>query len=111
MTTDPAPAPAEIHISGDWAALYINGELEYSHHTEDVYERAIEALGVTVVHDNAFMQGGNGVARNGRPGPARTLAEVDAYRVERDARRERAANLRAEADRLRAEADTLESER
>ena len=87
MTTDPDSMPTvEIHVSDDWAGLYLNGHLEYTNHPGDVYEYTLNHLGVAIINDNAFMQGGNGVARNGRPGPARTLAEVEAHRVDRDAR-------------------------
>jgi hypothetical protein len=96
----------EIHYSGEWAALYINGELDQdtvgdAYHAE---EKAFDLVGVKQVHDGAFMRG-----QSQRSGVAQTLAEVAEFRVARDGRLNEAARKRAEAERLLAEAKELES--
>jgi len=96
----------EIHYSGDWAALYVDGQLDHdtvgdSYHAE---EKAFELLGVKQVHDDAFMRG-----QDQRSGVAQTLDEVADYRHARENRRSLAEQKRAEAERLLAEAKELES--
>lgn len=96
----------EIHYSGEWAALYVNGQLDPdtvgdSYHAE---EKAFELLGVKQVHDDAFMRG-----QSSRDGVARTLDEVWRYFRTREHKRETAVQKRAEAERLLAEAKELES--
>lgn len=93
----------EIHYEGEWAALYVNGNLEEvgdSYHAE---ERAFELLGVTTIQDDAFMRG-----QTQRSGVANTLAEVEEYRVARRAALDLAASLREQAAVLLAEADEAE---
>lgn len=96
----------EIHYSDGWAALYIDGKLD-GDSVGDSYvaeERAFDLLGVKQVHDNAFMRG-----QNQRAGVAPTLADVEAYRQEREARIAEAAEKRKTAERLLAEAAALEA--
>jgi hypothetical protein len=93
----------EIHYDPDreWAALYVDGQLDG---VGDAYvreERAFELCGVQQVKDNAFLRG-----QDRRDGVAKTLAEVAEYRRARDDRA--AARKREEAARLLAEADEIE---
>jgi hypothetical protein len=95
----------EIHYADDWAALYVDGELDPgtvgdSYHAE---HRVFELLGVTQVHDDAFMRGQTQVA-----GVAKTLDEVGEYRRQRDTDRQEAARLKEEAAALLARAKELE---
>ncbi|MEU3452225.1 hypothetical protein ABZ671_01080 [Micromonospora sp. NPDC006766] len=95
----------EIHYADDWAALYIDGQLDSdsvgdSHIAE---ARAFKLLGAKQVYSNAFMRG-----QSFRAGVAPTLADVEAYKQEMDARQAEAAEKRAEAARLLAEAEALE---
>ncbi len=95
----------EIHYAGEWAALYIDGQLDHDS-VGDSYlaeERAFELLGVKTVQDDAFMRG-----QDQRVGVARTLGEVDEYRWSRDNKAAEAARKREEAARLIAEADELD---
>lgn len=92
----------EIHYSGDWAGLYVDGLLVQ---VGDVYVAEAMALGlagVKTVHDPAFMRG-----QKHRDGVARTLDEVDTYRQLRDDRNARAAALDAQAAQLAAQAAQL----
>jgi len=96
----------EIHYSGEWAALYVDGQLDPdtvgdSYHAE---EKAFELLGVKQVHDSGFMRG-----QTQRSGVAQTLDEVSSYISERNDRLNEADLKRAEAERLLAEAKALES--
>lgn len=95
----------EIHYADDWAALYIDGQLDPDT-VGDKYnaeEKAFALLGVKQVHDNAFMRG-----QSQRSGVAPTLDDVAAYRWERDNKRDEAARLRQEAESLLARAKELE---
>jgi hypothetical protein len=85
----------EIHEADDWAAVYLDGNLQ---RVGDAYladEWVREHFGVTTVQDDAFMRG-----QDQRDGVAQTLDEVKAFADDRDSRRARAAELRAEANRL-----------
>ena len=96
-------ASIEVHEAEEWSAVYLDGKLV--HGPADSYladEWIREHFGVATVQDDAFMRG-----QNRADGVARTLAEVEEYRRERDARLARAIELRAEADRLTAEAARL----
>jgi hypothetical protein len=94
----------EIHYDpdGEWAALYVDGQLERVGDGYLAEERAFELLGVKTCQDNAFLRG-----QNERAGVARTLTEVAEYRAERERKTQRANELRAEAIRLLAEAEQL----
>lgn len=96
----------EIHYGDEWAALYRDGNLVIVGDSYRTEEEALTLLGVTLVHDDAFMRG-----QDRREGVAPTLADVAAYREGRGRRLAEAARLREEADRLRAEADALEAAR
>lgn len=94
----------EIHYANDWAALYVDGQLDPdtvgdSHNAE---EKAFELLGVKQVYDNAFMRG-----QRQRDGVAQTLDQVAEYRQDRHRRYQEAADKRAAAARLLAEADNI----
>ncbi len=94
----------EIHYADEWAALYKDGELVRVGDSYLAEEKAFELLGVIIVQDDAFMRG------QGRSdGVAQTLDEVVEYALERDRRKQTAADKRAEAERLLAEAKELES--
>lgn len=93
----------EIHYADDWAALYVDGELDRVGDSYLAEEKAFELLGVKVVKDDAFMRG-----QTRSDGVARTLSDVEAYRVQREEAKATAARLREEAARLAAEADRLE---
>ena len=93
----------EIHYAGEWAALYVDGDLERVGDAYLAEERAFEIFGVKTVHDNAFMRG-----QQQADGVARTLDDVAAYRATREGRRQEAERLRAEAARLLTEASALE---
>lgn len=96
----------EIHYSGgEWAALYVNGELVTVTNSYRVEERAFKLLGVRRVLDDAFMRG-----QDQRDGTARNLAEVAAYRKLRDERKAEVGRLRAEAQQLLEKAATLDGE-
>lgn len=95
-------AKMEIHYSGDWGALYVDGVLDVdtvgdSYHAE---ERALELCGVTRVHDSDFLRGGKSrgdaagtldAIKRWQDSRARLLAEAKALR-------QRAAELEAEAE-------------
>lgn len=96
----------ELHRFSDWSALYVDGVLDSTGH--DVSERTYELAGVVVVDgDDSFMRGGNGTGRRGTAPVARTLAEIEEYRTERDQRQRRADELRAQAIELVRQADAL----
>lgn len=88
---------------GEWAALYVDGDLVTVGDAYVAEERAFALAGVETVHDSAFMRG-----QDQRAGVAQTLAEVAEYVRDRDARAERAAELRRQASALEAEATLLE---
>lgn len=92
----------EIHYSGEWAALYVDGKLDRVGDAYLAEERAFELAGVKVVQDDAFMRG-----QAKHDGVAQTLDEVAAYRTERDDAKSRATALREHAAQLMAEADRL----
>lgn len=92
----------EIHYADDWAALYKDGKLDRVGDSYLAEERVLELLGVTVVHDDAFMRG-----QSHRDGVAQTLDEVAEYERERDERKKLADEKFAEAERLYAEARAL----
>jgi len=95
----------EIHYdTGNWAALYVDGNLERIGDSYLAEELAFEILGVTIVRDASFMRG-----QSQADGVARTLDDVAAYRAQRDEKWATAEQLRAEAARLLAEAKELES--
>jgi hypothetical protein len=92
--------------SGKWSGVYADGELVQcgDHYLCD--EKIRGYAGVTVISDDAFLRGGDGV----RPhGPAETLAEVDEFILQRENRLRTARQKRAEAAKLLAEAEALES--
>jgi hypothetical protein len=96
----------EIHYAEEWAALYIDGQLD-PNSVGDSYiaeERAFALLGVKCVQGEAFMRG-----QSQRDGIAHTLDEVDEYKAIRDQAENWAANLRAQAKQLLEEADSLEA--
>jgi len=101
----------ELHVgSGEWSALYVNGELDTvgDHHLS--HERIAELYGVTVVQSDDFLRGGDGIARsNGSPPPAQTLEQVHDYARERVDRETRAKRLRGQAADLIKEAIDLEA--
>lgn len=92
----------EIHYADNWAALYVDGNLDRVGDAYLTEERAFELLGVKIVKDDAFMRG-----QEQASGAAQTLAEAVAYSDQQVARLRRAAELRAQADRLLAEAAAL----
>lgn len=94
----------EIHYAEEWAALYVDGLLDRVGDAYLAEERALELLGVTTVHDDAFMRG-----QSQRAGVAQTLDQVREFAQDREQRRQRAAELRAEADRLLRAAGELQS--
>lgn len=96
----------EIHYADDWAALYVDGELDRVGDAYLAEERAFEILGVTQVPDDAFMRG-----QKQSDGVARTLADVQAYREQRDAAQAAAARLREQAAQLLAAATQLDGGR
>lgn len=98
----------ELHYADadDYAALYVDGLLVTVGNSYIVEGKAFGILGVRQVQDDAFMRG-----QTEREGAARSLAEVDSYRAERERRKEAAAKLRKEAAKLLAEAAALEGER
>lgn len=99
--TDSRPS-LEIHYAEDWAALYVDGKLDQVGDTSNTEERALEVLGVTTVHNDAFMRG-----QSQRSGVADTLDEVATYSRERQERLDRAEALKAEAAQLLAQAAAL----
>lgn len=90
--------------SGEWAALYVDGELVSVGDSYVAEEKAFSLLGVTRFDDSAFMRG-----QTSREGVAQTLDEVAAYACERDRRHELAEMKRVEARKLLEEARELES--
>lgn len=92
----------EIHYAEDWAALYVDGKLEYVGDSYLTEERAFALLGVITSQDDAFMRG-----QNKREGVAQTLAEVAEYSRKRAEKYIKAERLRAQASKLIAEADEL----
>lgn len=95
----------EIHEAEEWSALYIDGKLERVGDSYLAVEKVFELLGVKVVQDNAFMRG-----QYAREGVAPTLADIESFRVERDARQAEADELAARADELQARAHAIRSE-
>lgn len=89
----------EIHEAEEWAAVYLDGQLQTVGDAYLADEWVREHFGVITVQDDAFMRG-----QDQRSGVAKTLEEVRAYQDARDTRRARAAELREEAARLLREA-------
>lgn len=82
----------ELHRHRDWAAIYKNGRLLHpASERPHQIELLLDELGVTVVQDPAFMLGKDGVE------VADTLDIAAAYRAERDAGLNLAAELRRKA--------------
>lgn len=103
----------ELHYADDWAAgghgwaaLYVDGWLATVGDAYIAEEKAFSLLGVTVVHDDAFMRG-----QAERSGVAPNLPDVAAYAAGREERKKEAARLRKEAAKLLAEAAAVEGER
>lgn len=95
----------QIHYSGDWAALYIDGALDPTT-VGDAYiaeEKALRMCGVEIVQSDDWMRG-----QDQRVGVAKTLDEIEEYRIDREAREARAAELREQAAALLAEAKDLD---
>jgi hypothetical protein len=92
----------------DWAALYVNGMLEYEGHTDSVEAHALQGLGITFVYDSAFMRGGNGMYKNNKT--ASSLAEIEVYRKTRNEKLEEIANLEHNAKGLLSRADEMRRE-
>jgi hypothetical protein len=88
--------------SGEWAALYVNGELVTVGDSYVAEEKAFVVAGIETHQDSAFMRG-----QTQRSGVAQTLDEVAAYKSHRDEKLARAAELRAQAAALEAEAREL----
>lgn len=112
----------EIHIpdlvlyvgSAEWSGLYADGDLVHAgdHYLAD--EKIREYAGVKVIHDDAFLLGGDGIRRRGgqdgpTPAPAKTLTEVDRFIAERELALRDANKARKEAARLLAEAEQVEA--
>lgn len=93
-----------ILTNGDSAALYgDNGQLITARDYSYVIERACELAGVEFDWtDSAYMMG-----QNSWGGVAKTLDEVDTYRLERDEEIEEAKRLEAEAARLAKQAENI----
>lgn len=97
------PTDVEIHYSGeDWAALYVRGTLVRAGDNDEIAERALRLLGVTEVHDNAFMRAGACAAP--------TLADVREFAEKRQTDRDRAAVLKQDAHDLLKRAADLEAQ-
>src|SRR5688572_20142914 len=92
----------EIHYADEWAALYVDGKLEIVGDSYLAEERALMMSCVDLIQDDSFMMG-----QRYRDGVARTVDEVNQYRIDREARREQAEKLRLEASRLLLEAELL----
>lgn len=93
--------------SGEWSALYVDGELDRIGDHYRIDERIAELLGVEVregAEGSDFLRGGDGVARTGGPSPAQTLAEAEAYTEERDRAVHEADDMIRKADELAREA-------
>lgn len=108
-------AHLEIHYdsedtggSGEWAALYVDGKLDQVGDAYLAEERAFELAGVTIVHDSAFLRGGDGMDRGDGKTVAATLDEVAAYRQQRDANLAEARRLQEQAAQLQAQANMLQ---
>jgi len=87
----------EIHVADDWAALYIDGQLD---RVGDAYladERLREIFGVKTVDDDAFMRG-----QTYSEGVAPTLDDVTVYRHAREALTAKIAEAQAALDALKA---------
>jgi hypothetical protein len=97
----------EIHYAQEWAALYVDGQLveDTVGDTYHAVDEALERAGVKQVYDDAFMRG-----QTGYDGVAKTLVEVETYRLAREERLARAVALRADADALLSQAKQLEAE-
>lgn len=96
----------EIHYSDDWAALYVDGQLDRVGDSYLAEERVMELIGVTVVHDNAFMRG-----QHKRDGVAPTVEEVEQFRAQRETNRRTADELEAQAKELLEDAARLRGEK
>jgi hypothetical protein len=98
----------EIHYDpdGEWAALYIDGDLDRVGDAYLAEEKAFDLLGVKIVRDGAFLRGQTSAA-----GCAQTLDELGAYRDQRDAAQAEAARLREDAAALLARAADLDGKR
>jgi hypothetical protein len=96
----------ELHYSADstWAALYADGALVQVGEAAPAEEKAFELTGVVQVHDEAFLRG-----QTSRDGVAPSLADVAAYRHQRDRAKNDADALRRMAQRILDEADALEN--
>lgn len=96
----------ELHRStGEWSALYVNGNLAVvgDHYLCD--EMIHKMFGVKVVDEDAFMRGQDNKADE----VAKTLDEVREYTDARDRRASEAERLRAQAKDLIDKAKELEN--
>jgi hypothetical protein len=99
----------EIHRGeGEWSALYVDGKLDRVGDHYLAEERVMELSGVTIVQDDAFLRGGDGVDRGDGKTVAQTLDEVNAYAAERSERQARAKRLRERAADLVHKASLIE---
>lgn len=96
------------HTGDEWAALYADGKLVSwngstlcgdSYHIDEFF---YDLLGVKVIYDSAFLQGGTS-----RSGCAETIEQIEDFIAERARLLARAEELEAEVVRLRSEAASL----
>lgn len=88
----------------DWSALYVDGELETVGDHYLVDERIALLCGVELRDGDEFLLGGNSKA-----GVAHSLAEIDDFVNEADAKEEAADALRRQAAELLRQAEELSS--
>lgn len=87
-----------------WAALYADGVLEHVGESPATEAKALDLAGVVVVDDESFMRG-----QTEWSGVAATLADIAAYRHQRDRAHSDAEALRKMARKLMDEADALDA--
>lgn len=95
----------QIHYASDWAALYKDGKLVRVGDSYLAEERALELLGVEIVHNDAFMRG-----QSRKDGVAQTLDEVDEYILDRLNRHNLAEEKKIEIERLLGQVRELEQQ-
>lgn len=89
--------------SGEWSALYVNGNLDQVGDHYVIDERISEIAGVTVIHSDAFIRGGDQ-----RENVAPDLDTVNNWEEDREAARRKVVELRAQSANALREAARLE---
>ena len=93
-----------LYSDGDWAALYVDGELRDYGDEGNVTEAVFELFGVQVESTNDWLRGDDSDGRI-----AKTLDEVRAFKAFLEGREQKAEEMRRQARELLQLADELQT--